>query len=151
VNVTQYEKFYIRKSFHRRYNYITNRYDIPIGYGLFAAVDIEAGINLCFFKGTVITIAYANKLVSVNDAIYVVRINDDFCLDCRELCKQRVCYASYINHYDSIMNFGGDNSRPQPNARIELDYYNGMPKVVSIVKIMKDKEIFINYGKDYKF
>ena len=39
----------------------------------------------------------------------------------------------------------------QPNAVIKLDFYTGMPQLVTNRIISSGREVIIDYGNDYKF
>jgi hypothetical protein len=79
---------------------------------------------------------------------YIVAIDDDHFLNCEYNRDIRVCYASYANHWRNLKH-STRSYLAIPNARLVLDYYTGMPKLVSTRNIAIGHEIFIDYGKYY--
>jgi hypothetical protein len=118
---------------------------------LFAKSVYEAGDNIAFYHGDLISIEAYNKRVSEGNGGYALQITNNVMLDCYRSTMNGQCLASLANSSTNafVVRKNEFVPAPAPNATIVIHRGNKTAYLRALRNIQCNDEILTSYSKSY--
>lgn len=138
---------------HLAYDPATRAYSAPLGRGLFARQSFPSGTLVAQFRGSLIDPITAQSRQVAGRGGYMVRLNDQFILDCYDQAHNDSCRASMANDprrtRHSIRHTNGTG-----NVRLVIGRLPGRGvrfSLNTITAVQAGEELMLNYEDDFIF